>query len=802
MRSRLGAYEVGLSCLLLRFAEEAEIDQVLMDCLLREVSATNARCLSTLRQEMCGLSPEATEIWEILLSGLRSVDSPDALFDLFRSLESMICRELVSTSLMHSSGAFGQLARRLILSFKQASFEAVVKLYDSVQSFLTEEMDIENQPERNPKNENEMNDENDERDEHENMGVEDVKSPATSRSRPRLSPMSPMQQVPLSVGRLPYVSIEATVQNLKMNRSHTAFLQYVSSSQHRFVDAADSCLRSFYDGRQVSERTESLPVVQNAILTLANLHLEMRHVDDALQALEDSIRAAQETSDGSCLCACLYLLSFILLQSGSPIMASSMMQRCLERSEALGLPLLQCLCCMGIARSLTLQPERRLTSNGELGSGHGGHGGHGHGQLATGGSIAPGPGPTGPGPGPAGSFGFGASRMWGSNGNRGFGLLAALSHGPGAGREAFAHGTMASLLSTQGALQETRPKVLLCNAGISEVFGLHSLTKSSCQILLNTYHDSLTAEEHALALCQQLSPDDSTIEVLKKLKQELPHAGHIWVCAIMPKLCSEMLNRNAAAVDLGALVFQTSGALRAVPQSFAADAMLRWRIATNETRLHQGQLLAAYQSAREAIESPEGQTGQTAFKSSVDLCKHLLSCSAIHLKAQNPVGAMASCMRCISVAENANLLDVKAEALLMMARLKLEMQDFLGALQLAEEMQLASAKLRGELFLMQAETLLELLAREAKTETNTETMPSMIKKLLESIVERLQLAVKNFQVAKVSQDPYGHCHYLLARCYHQMGDLSQRDHHAREFRLTRQPRQPSQRLLSSLYPIP
>lgn len=619
-----------------------------------------------------------------------------------------------------------------------------------------------------------------------------------------------MQQVPLSVGRLPYVSIEATVQNLKMPTSHTAFLQYVSSSQHRFVDAADSCLRSFYDGRQVS-RTESLPVVQNAILTLANLHLEMRHVDDALQALEDSIRAAQETSDGSCLCACLYLLSFILLQSGSPIMASSMMQRCLERSEALGLPLLQCLCCMGIARSLTLQPERRLNmSNGELGQGgQGSHGGHGHGQLAGVGSIAPtGPTATPTGATASGSFSFGAFGAFGargsngSNGNRqGLGLLAALSHAhpkAGAGREAFAHATMASLLSTQGALQETRPKVLLCNAGISEVFGLHSLTKSSCEILLDTYH-SLTAEEHALALCQQLSPDDSTIEVLKKLKEELPHAGHIWVCAIMPKLCREMLNRNATAVDLGALVFQSSGALRAVPQSFAADAMLRWRIATNETRLHQGQLLAAYQSAREAIESPDSQTGQTAFKSSVDLCKHLLSCSAIHLKAQNPVGAMASCMRCISVAENANLLEVKAEARLMMARLKLEMQDFLGALQLAEEMQLASAKLRGELFLMQAETLLELLARaEAKRET-TPSMPSMINKLLDSIVERLQLAVKNFQLAKVSQDPYGHCHYLLARCYHQMGDVSQRDHHAREFRLSRQPSQP---LLSSLYPIP
>ena len=737
----LGSYEVGLSCLLLRFAEEAEIDKGLMDWLLREMSATS-HCLSTLRKDMCK-SDEGADIWQILLSGLRSVDSPDALFDIFRSLESMICRDLASTSLMHSSGAFGQLARRLILSFKQASFEAVVKLYDSVQHFLEDA---------------EM--------------AETVEMLPMATSSPRSSSQTPLQQIPLSVGRLPYVSIESTVQKLQLPTSHMAFLQYVSSAQHRFVDAADTCLRSFYDGKQVLERTESLPVVQNAILTLANLNLEMRHVDDALQALEDSIRAAQETSDGSCLCACLYLLSFILLQSGSPMMASSMMQRCLERSEALGLPLLQCLCCMGIARSLTMQPERRLTASEQTNGAQAPTG-----PTAPTAPTAPTGSVTGVSGGGGGGVGFGSfgARMWGAvgaNGNRGFGLLTALS-GPKAanGREAFAHLTMASLLSTH-ALHETRPKVLLCNAAISEVFGLHSATHSSCKILLDTYQE-LTAEEHALALCQQLSPDDSCIEVLKKLKQELPHAGHVWVCAIMPKLCSEMLNRNAAPVDVGSLVFQTAGALRAVPLSVATDAALRWRLATNEMRRSQGQLLAAYQSAREAIASATSSS-----VGSVELCKHLLSCSAIHLKAQNPVGAMESCMRCITVAENANLLDVKAEALLMMAKLKLEMQDFLGALQLAEEIQLGSAKLKGELSLMQAETLLDLLARCSE--------PSMIKKLLDSIVERLQLAVSNFQVAKVSQDgQWSHCHYLLARCYHQMGDVSHRDHHAREFRLSR-----------------
>ena len=773
---KLGSYEVGLSFLLLRFAEEAEIDEPLMGWLLQEVNAISTRGLSTLRHEMCR-NEDGAEIWEILMSGLRSIDSPDALFDLFRSLESMICRELVSTSLMHSSGAFGQLARRLILSFKQASFEAIVKLYDSIQSVVMDFDDMENNLDET--NESMCS-----------MGVDDLKS-AVPASRSRSLP-----EIPLSVGRLPFAVINATVQMSKMRlpSSHMAFLQYVTSAQHRFVDSAESSLRSFYDGKKLErDKRDSLPVqnvqnVQNALLTLATLNLEMRHVDDAFQALEDSIRAAQETSDASCLCACLYLLS-ILLQSGSqssPSMASmssSMMQRCLERSEALGLPLLQCLCCMGIARSLTVQPETRQTkrASGSTELGVGSQTGA-TGTLQT---IQAVPSVSGMPTAATGSFG---ARMWGANGGnrQGSGLLTALSHGPtagAAGREAFAHATMASLLSTAGSLQETRPKVLLCQAAISASFGLHSSARSTYKILLDTYRDSLTSEEHALALCQQLSPDESCLETLQKLKQELPHAGHVWVCSIMPKLCREMMSgsgasnaSNATAVDLEALVLQSAGALRAVPQSLASDALLGWRIATNETRLYQGQLQAAMAAC-------QSYQCNTLHPPSPELCKYLLNCCAIHLKAQNPAAALEPCMRCISIATKESL-DIKAEAQLMLARLKLEQQDFQV---LEAEMHLASlghlgAKLRGELHLMQAEAFLELLARSDQTESQ---------KLLESIIEKLKLAVSNFQAANVSsQEFYGHSHYLLARCFHQMGDVNARDHHAREFRLSRQVSRP------------
>lgn len=427
-------------------------------------------------------------------------------------------------------------------------------------------------------------------------------------------------------------------------------------------------------------------------------------------------------------------------------MAFSMMQRCLERSESLGLPLLQCFCCMAIARTLTLQPERKLALSNSFGEA----------AERTGalGSVPS----------------FGLSRN--GNGNRqSFGLLAALSHPKGSpGRDAFAHGTMASLLSTSaaGALRETRPKVLLCNAGISEVFGLHGPKKFATKLLLELYKDHLTPEELSLALCQGLS--QGLCQGDKSL-HELPHAA-VWM---MPKLCSDLLKRNSSAVELGAVVVPTAGALRAVPQSLAADAAVRWRIVANEARLHQGQLLAAMKSLGEGTSS-SSSSSSSGSSGSAEVARNLLSSAEIHLKSENPTGAMAPCMRCISVAENAKLLDVKAEAQLMLAKLKLEMRDFLGALQLAEEIPVTSAKLRAELCLMQAETLLDMLARkEAATD------------LLEAIVERLQMAVSNFQAAKVSDSNVGHCHYLLARCYHQMGNVSQRDHHAREFRLSRAP---------------
>ncbi|CAE8643385.1 unnamed protein product [Polarella glacialis] len=292
------------------------------------------KTLRELEKELC-VDSEGVEVWEALISGLRSVVSPDALFDAFRDLEGAISRELVSSSPLHASGAFGQLARRCVLNFKVASFEATVQLYDAVEDYLLEYDEMCERDEENFLN-------------GASLGAEDMScdggsvEPAPADISLGTSQLEQLAQgilrdLPRSLGCVPFPAIDKALTALqeKLPLCHTVhFLRYVNSLQHRLADDAGSNLRSFHDGHQqrgLAERMASassalggpsedgLPdLIQHASLALASLHSEMRHVEDALQAVEESIRVAQEASDASCLCACLYMLSLILLQSGLP----------------------------------------------------------------------------------------------------------------------------------------------------------------------------------------------------------------------------------------------------------------------------------------------------------------------------------------------------------------------------------------------------------------------------------------------------------------------------------------------------
>ncbi|CAE7683112.1 rrp5, partial [Symbiodinium sp. CCMP2456] len=660
---------VGVSLLLLRFAEDQGEPMVVLEVLIdevRQVSPDNLKTLSDLQQELCA-SKDRMEVWQMLIAGLYTLTSPDALFELFRNLESMICRELVSASVMHSSGAFGQLARRFVLAFKQSSFEEIIKLYDAVESFRSE-----------------------------GMSASKLSFKADSRE----------------------TGSAASAATATTATSQQTVSEYMSSVRSKFADSAAFLLRCFHDQRS-SERERASGQIQHAVLGLANLSLEMRNVDDALQALEDSIRAAQESSDANCLCAGMYLLSNLLL-SNKPSMAAALLRRCLHRSEALGLPLLESLSSLALARILALQPSLSRPRPTEV-------------PVSPGESLSPallnGAGAQAP---PLGSL----SRAWafvGKSGARGsgFGVLAALST---PGREVLAHVSLASVLSTQaGTLELLRPKVLLCQAGVSERFGLSS-SASSCQMVLDIYKDRLGADDHALAFCQ--ADTDKGTDAMQALSRQDLSGSRLWVHAIGRKMGERFLQKGLTEA-LPALLFQTASA-HANTSEANSDKLrsLRFQKLSNQCRLHSGNLLATNQSAREAWEG-DGKA------SSLELCESLLTLTQVS-EETNPVQAVASCVRCMSLAEAARLRLFHGEALLRLAKLKLELGDVLGALQLTEESTshiVEDAKPR--VAELEAECLLELSSRLGDSRSQRSSV-------FEAVLERLSLACARSEHAFVN----------------------------------------------------
>mmetsp|Transcript_34439 Transcript_34439/g.91530 ORF Transcript_34439/g.91530 Transcript_34439/m.91530 type:complete len:1020 (-) Transcript_34439:89-3148(-) len=835
--------------------EEQAAERHLFEVLFREVRASSSaqprhKALSDLKRDFLQSAPTSSSLdstlWKAFVKQLQTIDSPDELFNLFATLEGSIARDPGESSPMHSTGLFGQFARRCILAFKAASFESAVKLFDAVCVYVRE------------------------LDESEEASLPDMTAPTPSSSSSSSCGSEPsvgallqqlMRDLPQILGAVSFPRIDAALRALQdrcPSSQGVLFLRYANSLQHKMADQAGRCLRAFHDGTQRRGLgdacgEEGLPdLIQHASLALAGLHCEMRQVDDALQALGESIRSAQEASDAGCLCACLYMLSIVLLQAGLTGKAFAMLQRCLHRSEAIGSPILQSLCCLGIARALAERPTlsdrrqrgllwqesmSRMSRADHAGGGAvlrsrpggGGAGGAQGGGIVGGGGaglqVAGGVG-AGAAPGaaafrgPLGGFLGGVGSASSGAGRGGLVVLAALlqdeaaaSSSGGAGgsfaegsasssagasgiacRDALSHTVLASQLSTQARrLSESRPKALLCHAEVARLFGLQQLAGASCGLALEVYEGELAAEERALALCQLTASaaecDLARVRpLMRSLSCNLPHASHLWAHVVGPCVIKMLLSVGECTAA-SALLFQAVSALRAVPHGAATCAAQRLRSAANGVRLHHRQLLAAHRSASEALEGGQ-RTGSPA-----DICSQLLCLADVHLEAKDPIGALGPCLRCLAAAQASRLLMQRAEALVRIARVKLEMRDLVGALLLAEEVtpQLSaggSAKLKGEALVVQADVLLATLAKlrpgpTAKTAAPSTTPPRLTiasrDQLLREVLRLLSAAVKHFEVV-AELAPLKRCHYLLARVCHELRDTAGRDRHATRFR--------------------
>lgn len=122
---------------------------------------------------------------------------------------------------------------------------------------------------------------------------------------------------------------------------------------------------------------------------------------------------------------------------------------------------------------------------------------------------------------------------------------------------------------------------------------------------------------------------------------------------------------------------------------------------------------------------------------------------------------------------------MRVEALVRLAKAKLEMGDAAHALQILEGasphiINSGSSRLRAEAFAAQAEVLLQLTTDHGKDK-------AMKMRLLREVVALLSCATEEYEkIAELTH--LRRCLYLLARTCHEVGDYAKRDAYAAKFR--------------------
>lgn len=162
--------------------------------------------------------------------------------------------------------------------------------------------------------------------------------------------------------------------------------------------------------------------------------------------------------------------------------------------------------------------------------------------------------------------------------------------------------------------------------------------------------------------------------------------------------------------------------------------------------------------------------------SASDSCDRILMLARAHLKAdpspmKNPMNVLSSALRCVAIAEENNLRQSRAEALVLVARVKYEMDDAVTALQMLDDLEvdiaLCPAKVIGEALVLKAEILVTL---------STEVDDS--RSMLLHACDLLELAIPEFQKVE-DYDDIQFSAYLLTRIAHQLDMPVERDQYAR-----------------------
>lgn len=184
---------------------------------------------------------------------LDEIDTPDALFDYVDAARELVQGQDQGRGLA-PNGFLGLFVRRAVLAFDRMNFAQVSRLFHKLQKYVSKGKMV-------------------------TAGA--VDTPA---------PRSPSSGIP---NRL--MGTEASSDT----HGHFASYQRAIRSQH-FTDALHS-LHRFFDLRPVAAAAETRVQFHYASLSLAALHYHFGHVDEALLAVHEAVRIAQENADSGCL---------------------------------------------------------------------------------------------------------------------------------------------------------------------------------------------------------------------------------------------------------------------------------------------------------------------------------------------------------------------------------------------------------------------------------------------------------------------------------------------------------------------
>eukprot|EP00850_Spirogloea_muscicola_P000012 SM000001S04414 [mRNA] locus=s1:5226:11740:- [translate_table: standard] len=743
---------------------------------------------------------------EQVASQVASFESPNDLFDFFQSLRDVLlasfaAREegLSANVLIVYNSTFGHFLRRSIIAFDSLPFEAICQLLIDLKAYSTDKDASSPQEMRSIDNHLPINTENTwtvelghEWASQQELAVQGLglsvdrstRLQITKGSRKFLKPAGQLeaaleaearaiQKQPRSASKAGLEEKLKELLRLNPGASKAHYLIYLHSRRYKDYAAASQNLHRA--GHTGSTGDGNVGDFQTALLELGCLHTEFGHAHEALQALNETVRIAQQAcvqsrfllvqnNDDTCLAHALASLCHLLLESpastalsassgtsagdkvgGVPRQLLLLLRRCLTRAMELNIPHLVAFARLALATS-QMQALRETAHLLE-------------------GTAAPQAGATSTG---ATLLGVGSSLTHtATSASRSFQVNASASQSGG------------SILSGWGQVAARAAPLL--ETGVRLAGCSHLLKATSWELYGSTPMARLGALVHATCYQDVARADDLCTSYVKLAKYVASQNGYKAAAAALEvalKKFSLPANRRLRVCQLELLhdrslhkghlrlaeeaVMELSALVSATPGS---DMELRVAVGMRSAR----NLLASddLPGAADLAEKLLADCVQSHLQ--LELVQVLILSTNIHKQAGSPISALPYALNCVTLSQSLSLDMFEAAAVVLVAELWLA----LGSEEAARSSKLLTCclplilahgdlELRGNCHLALAKCRLISLEESRVLEESA------------GIVELLSVAADCFEALEARAEA-AESYYLMALTYNAMDDAAARE---------------------------